>query len=377
MRVGVIHNLQPGGAHRRMSEQISRFESDVVEVCLATAAPVTSDPRIVSYCPRAPRVARAVRTPLRYTDFIALLRAWRKAANLLRGLQVDVMYANPCRYLQSPAALLERVAPSLYFCDEPRRVDHDPAAKGSRNRATRHVYWPLHAAERRLDRWGVDCASRLATNSSFTAREIERAYGRDAVVIALGAGELWGSADARAPEHILSVGKLIRSKGHDLAIAAAGRAAVRWPVLIVAPAPEVGEEARLRAVAGEVGVELTIRTGISDGELAVAYAAAQATLYMAEREPFGLASLEAQAAGSPVIVSAEGGLPETIAEGRSGWAVPRSADAVSVKLDLLDAPGVRDSFAAAARAHAAAATWSRSSAAVESILRELCCPPQS
>jgi D-inositol-3-phosphate glycosyltransferase len=98
---------------------------------------------------------------------------------------------------------------------------------------------------------------------------------------------------------------------------------------------------------------------------------------MAEREPFGLASLEAQAAGSPVIVSAEGGLPETIAEGRSGWAVPRSADAVSVKLDLLDAPGVRDSFAAAARAHAAAATWSRSSAAVESILRELCCPPQS
>ncbi len=377
MRVGVIHNLQPGGAHRRMSEQISRFGSEVVEVCLGTATPVSGDAHVVNYRPRAPKVARAVRPPLRYTDFVALLRVWRKAANMLRGLDVDVVYANPCRYLQSPAALLERVAPSLYFCDEPRRVDHDPAAKGSRNPATGPVYWPLHAAERRLDRWGVACATRLATNSSFTAREIERAYGRDAEVIPLGAAELWSGAPARAPEHILSVGALIPSKGHDLAISAAGRAAVKWPVLVVAPTPAASEAERLRAIAGKAGVELTIRTGISDAELAGAYGAAQATLYMAEREPFGLASLEAQAAGSPVIVSAEGGLPETIEEGRTGWAVPRNGEAVSSKLDQLEVPGVRDSFAAAARAHASAASWRGSSAAVESILRELCRQPQS
>jgi glycosyltransferase involved in cell wall biosynthesis len=377
MRVGVIHNLQPGGAHRRVSEQVSRFDSEVFEVCLGTATPVRGDARVVSYRPRAPRVARAVRTPLRYLDFIALLRAWRKAASVLQSLRVDVVYANPCRYLQSPAALLERIAPSLYFCDEPRRVDYDPAAKGSRNPLTRPVYWPLHTAERRLDSWGVACATRLATNSSFTAGEIQRAYGRDAVVISLGAADLFSSAGARAPEHILSVGALIPGKGHDLAIAAAARAAVKWPVLVVAPTPDASEAQRLCALAHEAGVELTVRTGISDAELAAAYAGAQATLYLAEREPFGLASLEAQAAGSPVIVSAEGGLPETIEEGRTGWAVPRHAEAVSSKLDQLDAPMVRDSFAVAARAHAGAAGWSDSSAAVESMLRELCHPPPS
>jgi glycosyltransferase involved in cell wall biosynthesis len=372
LRIGVIHNLAPGGAHRRMSEQISRFRADVVEVCLGTAAPVRADAHVVAHRPSAPRVARAVRGPLRYADLVALVLAWRRAARLLRGLGVDVVYANPCRYLQSPAALCGRVAPSLYFCDEPRRVDYDPTAIGSRNRATRPAYAPLYSAQRWLDRRGVACATRIATNSSFTAREIERSYGRDASVIPMGASESCLAVPARVPAHILSVGTLIPGKGHDLVIAAAARARVKRPVVVVAPAMEQSEAGRLGTIAREAGVELTIRVGIPEAELAETYASAQATVYMAQREPFGLASLEAQAAGSPVIVAAEGGLPETILEGRSGWAVPRRLEVVREKLDQLELPGVRESLSASARTHAAGVTWSRSAAAVESILVELC-----
>ncbi|HEY6396703.1 MAG TPA: hypothetical protein VIX82_04535, partial [Solirubrobacteraceae bacterium] len=101
MRIGVIHNLAPGGAHRRMSEQVSRFGADVVEVCLGTAAPLLGDAHVVPHRPAAPRVPRALRAPLRYADLVALLQAWRRAASLLRRLRVDVVYANPCRYLQS------------------------------------------------------------------------------------------------------------------------------------------------------------------------------------------------------------------------------------------------------------------------------------
>jgi glycosyltransferase involved in cell wall biosynthesis len=372
LRVGVIHNLAPGGAHRRMSEQISRFQADVVEVCLGTATPVRADAHVVAHRPSAPRVARPVRAPLRYADFVALVRAWRRAARLLGGLGVEVVYANPCRYLQSPAALCARVVPSLYFCDEPRRVDYDPTATGSRNRATRPAYAPLYFAQRRLDRRGVACATGIATNSSFTAREINRSYGRHADVIPMGASESCLAVPARVPTHILSVGALIPSKGHDLVIAAAARTTVKWPVVVVARATDQSEAGRLRAIARDAGVELTIRVGISEAELAEAYASAQATVYMAEREPFGLASLEAQAAGSPVIVAAEGGLPETIVEGSSGWAVPRRLEAVSEKLDQLELPGVRESLSAGARTHAVVATWGRSAAAVESILVELC-----
>ncbi len=372
MLIGVIHNLAPGGAHRRMSEQMSRFRAQVVEVCLGTATPVRADAHVVTHRPSAPRVARPLRAPLRYTDLVGLLRAWGRAARVLRRLGVDVVYANPCRYLQSPAALRDRVAPSLYFCDEPRRVDYDPTAVGSRSWVTRPAYAPLYSAQRWLDRRGVACATRIATNSSFTAGEIERSYGRDAVVIPMGASEPCLAAPARAPTHILSVGALIPSKGHDLAIAAAARAKVKWPVIVVAPANDEREAGRLEALAREDGVELTIRIGISEAELADTYASAQATVYMAQREPFGLASLEAQAAGSPVIVAAEGGLPETIVEGRSGWAVPRLVEAVTEKLDQLELLGVRASLSTGARTHAAGATWSRSAGDTELILLELC-----
>ena len=235
MRIAVLHNLLAGGAHRRLREQLSRLDADVVEVCLQTAIPIRADATVVPLAPRAPRVPRPLRVPLRYVDFLTLLTAWRRAATLVRALDVRVVYANPCRYLQAPAALLYELPPSLYFCDEPRRVDHDPSATGSRSLRTMPVYRPLYAAQRRVDRSAVSRATRLATNSAFSAREIELAYGRQAQVIASGVPELCLRARPRPPTHLLTVGTMIPSKGHDLAIAGASCARTRRRVLLISP----------------------------------------------------------------------------------------------------------------------------------------------
>lgn len=372
LRVGVIHNLTAGGAHRRLHEQLAHLEADVIEVCLATATPVSADARVVALSPRAPRAPRALRPALRYGDLGALVGAWRRAARELAAARVDVVYANPCRYLQAPAALLYDLPPALYFCDEPRRVDHDPAAAASRSAITRPVYGPLYAAQRTLDRRAVGRARALITNSAFTAAQIRRVYGRIADIVPLGVAGVFGAASPRAPAHVLSVGALIASKGHELVIAAAARAARRWPVVVVSPRPDGDHAARLQASARRHAVDLHIRVAISDRELADCYASAVATVYAAAGEPLGLASLEAQAAGSPVIVAAEGGLPETIVAQRTGWAVPRRADAIARHLDRLADPGLRDAMSSAARAHAAAMGWERSSRAVGERLEALC-----
>jgi glycosyltransferase involved in cell wall biosynthesis len=372
MRVAVIHNLPPGGAHRRLREQVARLDAEVVEVCPATATPIRGEADVIGLRPRAPSVARPLRVPLRYLDLAALLRAWRAVAARVRALGVDVVYANPCRFLQAPAALLAQLPPSLYFCDEWRRVDYEPGVRATRRRATRPVYAPLHAAERRLDRRAVARAGAIATNSAFSAEQIFAGYGRRAEIVPMGVSSAFAAVEPREPEHVLSVGTLIPSKGHELVLRAAALLPRPRPVVVVAPRDDAEYAARLRAVAGEAGVPLELRIGLSDQELAETYAAAFATVYVAAREPLGLASLEAQAAGSPVVVAAEGGLPETVMPGVTGWAVPREPGAVAARLQELERPGVREAMSAAARRRAATLGWERSARAVQEMLERLC-----
>jgi glycosyltransferase involved in cell wall biosynthesis len=371
MRVAVVHNLRAGGAHRRLSEQVARLRADVAEICLATADPVTPDPIVVPHSPLAPRVARPLRPPLRYLDLRALRASWKKAGEATRYVGAEVLYANPCRFLQAPPILVDELAPSVYFCDEPRRVDVEPEAAASRNPTTRGLYARLYAAERELDRRAVRRATKLATNSRYTADQIYRAYQRSAQVLPLGVPDGFAPIGAE-PRHLLSVGTLIPDKGHELVLRAAALAQRRWPVVVVAPRPDSDEAARLAGVASALGVDLELRVGIDDEALRRAYHEAFATLYLARREPYGLVALEAQACGSPVIVAAEGGLPETIVDGETGFAVEREPAAVATRVDALANPARRERMAQAAARRGASASWSRSAAAVDELLEATC-----
>ena len=370
MRVAVVHNLARGGARRRLEQQLSHLQADVVEVCLEGAAPVTADAVVVPYRDLAPRAPRALRPPLRYADLARLSRSWKRAGKEVIRLRPDVMLANPCRFLQAPPALIHAPAPSLYFCDEPRASDRDPWIQASRNPVTSQVYRGLYAVQRSLDRSATLAATRLATNSRYTAAQISAAYGRTAEVLPMGVPGAF-TATFPPPTHLLSVGHLIPAKGHDLAVQTAARAKRRWPVMIVAPRPAPAAERQLSELASALEVELTVRTGIEDRELVEAYRTALATLYLAHEEPFGLASLEAQACGSPVIVAREGGLPETVIDGVTGFSVTRDPVQAAAKIDVLADAALRGQVAHAAAQHGSAYPWSRAATALEHSLRSL------
>jgi glycosyltransferase involved in cell wall biosynthesis len=368
VRVAVVHNLPLGGARRRLANQIDHLDEDIVEVCLETALPVTSEAIVVPFAPIAPKRSKLIRPPLRYRDLVMLIRAWREAAKRIRASGADVVYLNPCRYLQAPPVVLDDIPPALYFCDEPRRVDADPGARSARRSLTRPVYAPANATERRLDRTATRRAYQLATNSRYTAAEIDRVYGRKATVLTMGVADAFIAHQPKAvPEpFLLTVGALIPTKGHDLVIDVAAR--VSRPVVLVAPRPDPGEQARLGRLAKRLGVGLEVHVGISDAELAALYGTAYATVYLAKREPLGLVSLEAQACGCPVIVAAEGGLPETIIDGVTGWQTPRDGAAAAAFVERLADRTVRDRMAAAAREHARNWSWAASAAELGELL---------
>jgi glycosyltransferase involved in cell wall biosynthesis len=373
MRVAVVHNLRAGGAHRRLSEQLKALPDSTVEVCPSGALPITTDAVVVPLPVAAARVPRVLRPPLRYLDLLVLLQTWRRAARRITALQVDVVFANPCQYLQAPAALLWTRPPALYFCDEPRRVDYEAAAAASRSRRTAILYAPLYRAQRRLDRRATSAATELVTNSRYTMRLIDRSYGRHADVVPLGVPDSFRPGVAPGSGgHLLSVGALIPAKGHDLVLRACAVSNERRRVVVVAPRGDEQEEERLRRLAASLLVDLDIRTRISDDELRVLYQTAQATLYLAEGEPLGLASLEAQACGCPVVVADEGGLPETVVAGQTGFVVTRDPRAAGQALDVLADQTVRQTMARAAAEHGRGASWRRSGQVVRERLEALC-----
>lgn len=129
----------------------------------------------------------------------------------------------------------------------------------------------------------------------------------------------------------------------------AGRA---WRLLIAGDGP------RREAILGLFPADRVDWRGVVEPDaLAAVYGEGDLMAWPAVNEAFGVALLEAQAAGLPVVAGASGGVPDIVLDGRTGWLAPEGdADAFAGALArYLDDPGQRRRHGAAAAAHVASA----------------------
>src|ERR1700683_775118 len=256
MKIVLVHNQRFGGAHRRTSEQFKQLGLPVTEVTLEGAQPLTEDAVIVPISYYGDRPPQSVRPITRYADFLSLLSAYRRLHTTVRKLAPDVIWLNPCRFLKG--AWLEKDLASItaYYCDEARRSDYDDSVRHSTRVRPRIPYWPMRRATRYLDRATVASVAAVATNSSYSADQITRAYGRQAEVIPCGVSGYFRPATGHVSrDYLLSVGSLIPTKGHDLAIRAAGQCGLNLPIVVVAPRDDAKEVERLGSIATQSGVQ--------------------------------------------------------------------------------------------------------------------------
>jgi glycosyltransferase involved in cell wall biosynthesis len=165
---------------------------------------------------------------------------------------------------------------------------------------------------RRWRMWDFIAAQRVDTyvaNSETTRRRISRYFARDAVVQHPPVEtSRFHPVEAPGPDYVV-LSELMPHKRIELAVRAFDR--LRLPLTVVGNGPDAR---RLRRMAGP-----TIRfTGrVSDAEAATLLARSRALVVTATEE-FGIAAVEAQAAGRPVIALREGGARETVLEGVTG-----------------------------------------------------------
>jgi len=171
-----------------------------------------------------------------------------------------------------------------------------------------------------LARWDRDTAYRVdryLTNSQHVAGRVRRYYNREALVVYPPVDTEFFHPDSAVPERFaLVVSALVPYKRLEVAIDACRRA--RMPLKIVGTGPD-RERLERRA---DGGVEFL--GWVADADLRQLYRRASFALMTGE-EDFGIAPLEAQACGRPVVALGRGGALESILPGETGILVDTPA----------------------------------------------------
>lgn len=227
----------------------------------------------------------------------------------------------------------------ICYCLAPTRYVWDYNNYAAREGFGRWVGWLIGPLIRRLRQWDFEAAQTspyplprregeknnsppskggqggvdhfIAISSDIQAR-IKKYYGRDSVIIypPVDTSRFYPlSAQAKPDDFYLIVSRLIPYKRIDLAVQACTRLGKR--LIIVG---DGRDRASLETLAGP---SIEFKGRLADADVADLMAKCRAFLFPGF-EDFGIAPVEAQAAGRPVIAFGQGGALDTVSEGQTG-----------------------------------------------------------
>jgi glycosyltransferase involved in cell wall biosynthesis len=307
MRVALVHDWLTGmrGGERVLEALVGLFPSAeifaLVHVRGSVAPAIEARPIHTSFIQHLPGA------PHRFRQYLPLFPLAVRRFDL-RGYDL-VLATSHCVAVgaRAPAAAVHAV-----YCFTPMRYAWAFEADyvGRVPRFGRVALRVALASLRRWDRAAGRRAAHLACISRHVAARIRRVWGRDAHVIYPPVRtEFFRPAPAEVGEACLAVSALTPYKRLDVAVDAFTRLGRRLDVIGAGP-----EFRRLRRRAGP-----TVRfLGWQPDEVVQrAVARCRAFVFPGEEE-FGIAPLEASAAGRPVVALARGALTETVVDGVTG-----------------------------------------------------------
>lgn len=307
MRVALVHDYlnQYGGAERVLEEMHALYPEAPIYTSIYDRARMPPEYRRMdirtSFMQRLPGVMR------HHQSYLGLYPLAFESFDL-DGC--DVVLSNSSAFckgvLTGPTTL------HVCYCLTPMRWVWDYRSYVERERLGRLPRWGLPPVISALRVWDVASSQRVdefVGISRAVAARIRKYYRREAAVIYPPVRtELFDKRETPG-NYYLVVSRLIPYKRIDLAVEAFSRLGI--------PLKIVGDGRGRAALESRAGPNVQFVGKVAEQELAQLYLGCRAFVFPGE-EDFGIAPVEAQAAGRPVIAFAAGGALDTVVDGETG-----------------------------------------------------------
>lgn len=246
----------------------------------------------------------------------------------LRGY--DVVISNKSGFCHGVITGPETV--HICYCLTPTRYVwryHQYAEQEGLSRLARGMLQPFLSWLRVWDRLAADRVDHFIAISQEVRRRIGKVYRREAAIIYPPVDVNRFAPANKIEDYYLIVGRLVPYRRIDLLIAAFNKMA--RPLLI---AGSGRDRERLEALAGPTVQFLGY---VPDADLPDLYARCRAFVFPGE-EDFGIAPIQAMAAGRPVIAYAAGGVLDSVIPGQTGALfAEQSVDGIIQAVEAFDA----------------------------------------
>lgn len=167
----------------------------------------------------------------------------------------------------------------------------------------------LLAYLRRWDRAAAHRATHMLANSHWTRNAITKAFGRESKVVYPPVHVERFAPAKKRDDYYLTASRLVPYKRVDLIVRAFSKLGL--PLIVIGDGPE---EKRVKR---DAAANIQFRAYQPEEQFSKLMNETKAFVYAAE-EDFGIAAVEAQAAGAPVIAFGRGGITETVINGKTG-----------------------------------------------------------
>ena len=244
-------------------------------------------------------------------------RRWFRAAVVLRPQLIERIDVRDYDLVISDSHAIAKGARTragqvhICYCHTPARFAWTMAStyREHASAGVRWREWLVHRAQARFRAWDVRASQRVdrfIANSRHIARAIRECYGRSADVVypPVDIDRFAAAGRDQRSDYYVTVSRLVPYKRIDLIIDAFRQLPHRR-LVVVGVGPDRNRLAR------DLPPNVSLEGRLDDAQTAARLGNARAFVFAAY-EDFGIAPVEAQAAGTPVIAYREGGSAETI-----------------------------------------------------------------